>query len=199
MTRELRTERLLMRQWREEDRAAFAALNADPVVMEHFQGTMSREASDAFVDKIEAHWLESDWGLWAIEVPEVAPFIGYVGLWPADYLPLPIGPKIEVGWRLARRYWGFGYATEAAQQALAVGFNELGPDEIVSFTVPQNERSRAVMERIGLVEDRAASFDHPRVDASRYPQLVRHVFYRLGRRDWLAQRARAPQMQGADA
>ena len=191
----LRTERLLMREWVAADREPFAALNADPVVMEHFPGPMSREASDAFVDRIEVQWNSHGWGLWAIEVPDVAPFIGYVGLWPADYLPH--GPRVEVGWRLARRYWGHGYATEAATRAVAVGFEEVGLDEIVSFTVPQNRRSRAVMERIGLAEDPAGSFDHPRVDAARNPHLVRHVFYRLGREDWLANEAKAREMQKA--
>ena len=191
----LRTERLLMREWVAADREPFAALNADPVVMEHFPGPMSREASDAFVDRIEVQWNSRGWGLWAVGVPDVAPFIGYVGLWPADYLPH--GPQVEVGWRLARRYWGHGYATEAATRAVAVGFEEVGLDEIVSFTVPQNRRSRAVMERIGLVEDPAASFDHPRVDAARNPDLVRHVFYRLSRVDWLANEAQARELQKA--
>jgi RimJ/RimL family protein N-acetyltransferase len=193
----LRTERLLMRQWVAADREPFAALNADPVVMEHFPGPMSREASDAFVDRIEVQWNSNGWGLWAIEVPDVAPFIGYVGLWPADYLPH--GPRVEVGWRLARHYWGHGYATEAASRAVAVGFEEVGLDEIVSFTVPQNRRSRAVMERIGLTEDPAASFDHPRVDAARNPHLVRHVFYRLSRQEWLANEAQARELQKAQA
>lgn len=197
--REARTERLVMRQWRASDCDPFAVMNADPEVMEHFQGTMTREASDAFVDRIRARWQDHGWGLWAVEVPGVAPFIGYVGLWPADYLPQPIGPQIEVGWRLARPFWGRGYATEAARVALAVGFQEVGLDEIVSFTVPQNGRSRAVMQRIGLVEDPSSSFDHPRVDAAQYPHLVRHVFYRLSRRDWLAEQDQAQQMQEAQA
>lgn len=178
----LRTERLLLRGWRADDRAAFAAMNADPEVMAHLQGPASPEASDAFVDRIEAHWNTHGWGLWALEIPSVTPFIGYVGLWPADYLGGP--PTVEVGWRLARRFWGRGYATEAARAALRFGFAEVGLDEIVSFTVPQNERSRRVMERIGLMRDPEADFDHPRVDARAYPDLVRHVLYRLSRTDW---------------
>jgi ribosomal-protein-alanine N-acetyltransferase len=177
-----RTDRLLLRRWREDDRAPFAAMNADPVVREHFQGTMSREASDAFVDLIEAAWDERGWSLWAVEVPGVAPFIGYVGLWPADFVTGE--PMVEVGWRLAREHWGRGYATEAAREALRFGFIDLGLDEIVSFTVPQNLRSIAVMERIGLVRDPTGDFDHPRVDAIAYPHLVRHVFYRLTRERW---------------
>jgi RimJ/RimL family protein N-acetyltransferase len=179
------TERLILRGWREPDREPFAALNADPAVMEHFQGSMSRQASDAFVDRIEAHWKEASWGLWAVELPRVAPFIGYVGLWPADYVTG--NPMVEVGWRLARPHWGHGYATEAAREALRVGFEEVGLQEIVSFTVPQNERSWRVMERIGLIRDPSADFDHPRVDPIAYPELVRHVLYRLSRPAWKLQ------------
>ena len=107
-----------MRRWREEDRVPFAALNADPVVREHFQGTQSREESDAFIDRIEEHWREHGWGNWAIEVPGVAPFIGYVGLWPADYVA--DRPMVEVGWRLAREHWGVFDAMTMMQQLGAI-------------------------------------------------------------------------------
>ena len=180
----IRTERLLARRWRDEDREPFAAMNADPSVMEHMQGLMTRERSDAFIDRIEAWWDDHGWGLWAIEVPGVAPFVGYVGLWPANYVTGD--PMVEVGWRLAREHWGNGYVTEAAREALRFGFEDVGLDEIVSFTVPQNERSWRVMERIGLWRDPSGDFDHPNVDAAAYPQLVRHVFYRLRRPEWLA-------------
>jgi len=177
----LRTGRLLLRRWRDADRDPFAALNADSAVVEHLQGPLSRERSDAFVDRIEAHWESRGWGLWAVEAVDVAPFVGYVGLWPADY----VGPgMVEVGWRLAREHWGRGYATEAAREALRFGFTEVGLDEIVSFTVPQNERSWRVMERIGLHRDPEGDFDHPKVDAAAYPELVRHVLYRLRRDEW---------------
>ena len=180
----IRTDRLLMRRWRDEDREPFAELNADPAVMEHYQGLTPRDRSDAFIDRIEAWWDEHGWGLWAIEVPGVAPFIGYTGLWPADYVTGQ--PMVEVGWRLAHEHWGNGYVTEAANEALRFGFEDVGLDEIVSFTVPQNERSWRVMERIGLRRDPSGDFDHPNVDPEAYPHLVRHVFYRLGRDDWLA-------------
>ena len=183
----IRTERLVLRRWTDADRDPFAAMNADPVVMEHMQGLMPREAVDAFVDRIERHWEEHGWGLWAVEVPGVAPFVGYVGLWPAGYLA---NGMVEVGWRLAAAHWGHGYATEAAHQALRFGFEEVGLDEIVSFTVPQNVRLRRVMERIGLVRDPAGDFDHPRVDPVAYPHLVSHVFYRLTRTDWESRRDR---------
>ena len=181
----IRTERLLLRRWRDADREPFAAMNADPAVVEHLQGPMSREGSDDFIDRIEQHWDEHGWGLWAVEVPEVAPFIGYVGLWPADYVEPGM---VEVGWRLAREHWGHGYATEAARAALEYGFTHVGLAEIVSFTVPQNERSWRVMERIGLVRDPGGDFDHPRVDPVVHPELVRHVFYRLSRDGWLFSR-----------
>ena len=178
----IRTERLLLRRWRESDREPFAAMNVDPGVVEHLRGPMSRERSDDFVDRIERHWDEHGWGLWAVEVVDVAPFIGYVGLWPAGYV---VEGMVEVGWRLANEQWGHGYATEAAREALRFGFEEVGLDEIVSFTVPQNERSWRVMERIGLVRDPGGDFDHPRVDARANPHLVRHVLYRLSRDAWL--------------
>jgi RimJ/RimL family protein N-acetyltransferase len=177
----INTGRLVLRRWRESDREPFAAMNADPAVVEHLQGPMSRERSDDFIDRIERHWDEHGWGLWAVEAPGVAPFVGYVGLWPADYVAEGM---VEVGWRLARQHWGRGYATEAAREALRFGFDEVGLDEIVSFTVPANERSWRVMERIGLRRDPDGDFDHPRVDAAAYPHLVRHVLYRLDRETW---------------
>jgi RimJ/RimL family protein N-acetyltransferase len=182
----IRTQRLLLRQWRESDRQPFAVLNADPMVREYMQGTIARDASDAFAEAIATFWEAHGWGLWAVEVPGVAPFVGYVGLWPADYVTG--APMVEVGWRLAREHWGRGYATEAAREALRFGFEDIGLNEIVSFTVPQNERSVRVMERIGLLRDPSGDFDHPHVDAAAYPDLVRHVFYRLARDQWRAAR-----------
>jgi RimJ/RimL family protein N-acetyltransferase len=171
------TERLLLRRWRAEDLAPFAALNADPVVMEHFPGTLSRERSDALVERMDAHLDEHGWGLWAVEVPGVTPFAGFVGLASADRV---LGrPAVEVGWRLDRACWGHGYATEGAREALRIGFDVVGLDEIVSFTVPANVRSRAVMERIGMRRDPVDDFDNPNVDGRAHPHLVRHVLYRI--------------------
>lgn len=178
----IRTERLLLRRWRASDREPFAALNADPLVRKYLQGTISRDASDAFIDRIEAHWNAMGWGLWAVEVPGVVPFAGYVGLWPANYVTGV--PMVEVGWRLGREHCGHGYATEAAREALRFGYEDLALDEIVSFTVPQNTRSLRVMERIGLIRDPDGDFDHPHVDADAYPELVRHVLYRLRHEQW---------------
>ena len=173
---ERRTERLILRAWRPGDREPFAALNADPIAMEHFPSTMTRAESDAFADRIDAELRERGWGLWAVEVPGVADFIGFVGLHDARF-EAHFTPAIEVGWRLTRAHWGRGYATEAAREALAVGFGELGLDEIVSFTATSNRRSRAVMERLGMTRDPADDFDHPGVPAG--SPLRRHVLYRL--------------------
>ncbi len=191
---ELRTGRLLLRRWRTADRAPFAALNADPVVMEHFTGTLSRAASDAMVDRIEDHFARTGWGLWAVEVPGVAPFIGFTGLWPPGYrLPWDLGDGVvEIGWRLAAAHWGRGYAPEAAVAALRFGFDRLGLDEIVSFTVPQNRNSRRVMEKVGLRPDPDRDFDHPNVDPAVHPANVHHVLYAAERTEWLAAHPRPP-------
>ncbi len=167
----IRTERLVLRQWRNKDREPFAALNADPVVMEHFPATMTREASDAFVDFNIAKIAERGWGLWAVEAD--GQFIGFVGLNEPRFRP-----GVEIGWRLARDAWGRGYATEAAQAVLAFAFGELELDEVISFTSTTNVRSQRVMERIGMTRDPADDFDHPNVADER---LRRHVLYRVRR------------------
>ena len=130
---QLRTERLLLRRWRHEDREPFAALNADPHVMEHFPSVLTRAESDAMVDRIEARFEETGFGLWAVEVPGVAPFIGFIGLAPVPD-ELPFAPAMEVGWRLAHRHWGQGYATEGARAALRCGTETFGINEFVSMT-----------------------------------------------------------------
>jgi RimJ/RimL family protein N-acetyltransferase len=178
---ERRTERLLLRGWRDTDRAPFAALNADPVVMEHFPATLTRSQSDEFVDRIVACWAERGFGLWAVEVVGGAPFVGYVGLWPAEDIT---GDPIEVGWRLAKEHWGRRYAPEAAIESLRFAFDDLGVDHVVSFTAAGNRNSRRVMEKIGLVHQPEFDFDHPRVDPARHPHLVRHVRYRVDASDW---------------
>lgn len=175
---ELRTERLVLRRWRDSDRAPFAALNADPVAMEHFPSTLDRAQSDALVDRIEVDLDERGWGLWAVEAPDRAPFVGFVGLNVPGF-EAHFTPCVEVGWRLAREHWGNGYATEAARAAVTFGFDELGLDEIVSFTSTTNTRSQAVMVRLGMTRDPADDFDHPRLEPGH--RLRRHVLYRLRR------------------
>jgi RimJ/RimL family protein N-acetyltransferase len=178
MAASIATERLLLRPWRQSDRAPFAALNADPLVMEWFPALLSAAESGAVADSIEQRMIEQGgWGLWAVEVPGVAGFIGFVGLNRAQAV---LGrPAIEVGWRLAAEHWGHGYAPEAARASLAYGFEHLGVEEIVAFTVPGNEKSRRVMEKLGMSHDPADDFDNPRIPVG--SPLVRHVLYRIMR------------------
>lgn len=177
---ELTTPRLSLRQWRDADLEPFAALNSDAEVMRHFVAPMTRAQSDEFASVVHATIAQQGWGLWAVEVQGGAPFIGFVGLNRPNF-EAPFMPAVEVGWRLARPYWGSGYATEAARAAVAFGFDELDLAEIVSFTVPANDRSRRVMERLAMTRDPAEDFDHPRVPEG---PIRRHVLYRLPRRIW---------------
>jgi len=181
------TERLVLRPWRDTDRAPFAALNADPVVMRHFPATQDRAASDASIDAWQAQLDERGWSNWAVELVASGEFIGFVGLSVPRRL-LPFSPCVEIGWRLAQRFWGRGYATEAAREALRVGFEDVGLDEIVSFTALDNAPSRAVMLRIGM-HDSGENFDHPAL-LDGHP-LQRHCLYRLSRHDWLTRSAAA--------
>ena len=183
------TRRLVLRGFLEADREPFARMNADPEVMRHLQGPMSRERSDAFVRRIGACWAERGYGLWALERRDSGEFLGYTGLWPADVLPS--GPAVEVGWRLARPAWGHGFATEAATEALRLAFTDVGLDEVVSFTPAVNTASLGVMRRIGLRRDPGRDFDHPRVDATAYPELVRHLVHALDASAWRADVARS--------
>jgi len=186
--RELATARLLLRPWRDDDLAPFAALNADPRVMEHFLAPLSRAESDTLAERIRAGFDERGMGLWAVEVPGVAPFIGFTGLCRPGF-EAPFGPSVEVGWRLAAAHWGKGYATEAAEAAVGAGFGPFGLGEIVSFTVLANRRSWRVMEKLGMRRDPADDFDHPRVPEGH--ALRRHVLYRLRRAEWKAARQAA--------
>jgi RimJ/RimL family protein N-acetyltransferase len=175
---QLETERLVLRRWRDSDLDAYAALNADPEVMEHFPSTLTRDESRRSIEIIEARFDELGYGLWAAEVPGLASCVGFIGLNPVTF-DAPFAPAVEVGWRLGRRYWGHGYATEGARAALAFGFDTLGLDEIVSFTTPGNRRSWRVMQKLGMTRDPADDFDHP-VIADGHP-LRRHVLYRISR------------------
>ena len=172
----LTTRRLVLRHWSDADLAPFAALNADPRVMEYFPGTLTRPESDALAARIRNRLETTYFGLWAVEVPAAAPFIGFVGLsvpdWEAHFTPC-----VEVGWRLAYAHWGHGYATEAAAAVLAYGFNDLKLAEIVSFTAAANGRSQAVMRRLGMAHAPQDDFLHPNLPAC-HP-LRPHVLYRI--------------------
>lgn len=176
MQPEIRTERLLLRPLCDGDIDAFAAMNRDPRVMEFFPGLVSRDETEALVGRIRASVVERGVGMWAVELPERADFIGIVGLHQATFAA-PFTPCVEVGWRLAADHWGQGYATEAARASLDYGFGTRGLSEILSWTVPDNRPSRRVMEKIGMKRDVAGDFDHPRVPAGHL--FERHVLYRI--------------------
>lgn len=173
---ELRTARLWLRRWLPSDLAPFAALNTDARVMENFPAVLSRDESDTLASRIEAHFEEHGFGLWAVEIPKATSFAGFIGL-SVPRFEAHFTPCVEIGWRLAAAHWELGYATEGARAVLEFGFEELGLSEIVSFTVPGNLRSRRVMEKIGMVHDPADDFDHPALP----DRHQRHVLYRLAR------------------
>lgn len=156
-------------------------MNADPRVVEFLPKILTRGESDILAELIRGHFDMHGFGVWAVEVPEVAPFVGFVGLgipaWEA-----PFTPCVEVAWRIAHADWGKGYATEGAEAALAFGFGKLGITEILSWTVPANRRSRRVMEKIGMTHDERGDFEHPRLPEGH--ALRRHVVYRLSKRNW---------------
>jgi ribosomal-protein-alanine N-acetyltransferase len=175
----IRTPRLLLRQWRAEDREPFAAMGQDPAVMEHFPALLTREESDSAADRVEAEIAQNRFGFWAVEIPGEASFVGFIGLRCPGF-EAHFTPCIEIGWRLARPFWGRGYATEGAKAALEFGFTQLALSEIVAFAVPANARSLAVMRRIRM--HFSEEFDHPELPEGH--RLRRHVLYRIARKDW---------------
>ncbi len=175
----LRTPRLLLREWRDEDREPFTAMSFDPAVMEYLLPFADRAACDAWITRMRAHNEEHGFAYWAVELPGVAGLIGAIGLSRVRFAGFPFAPAVEIGWRLARPYWGHGYATEAARAVLDDGFGRLHLSEIVAFTLPDNRRSWQVMERLGMSRNPADDFDHPAV-AEGHPWR-RHVLYRIRR------------------
>lgn len=176
----IETERLILRRWREEDRVPFAALNASTEVCEFLPKQLTREESDGLADRIDDHFEGRGFGLFAVERQDTGAFIGFTGL-AVPRFEAPFMPAVEIGWRLDHAHWGKGFATEAARAALAHGFGPLGLAEIVSFTVPENVRSRGVMEKIGMHHDPADDFDHPMLEPGN--PLRRHVLYRISRKE----------------
>lgn len=178
---DLRTDRLLLRQWTDADLEPFAALNDDPEVMAHFPAHLSREQSDTNAGRIRAFIDERGWGLWAVEVVQTGEFVGFTGL-SIPRFEAHFTPCVEIGWRLARSAWGRGYATEAAVASAEHGFGELGLDEIVAMVEVRNVRSQNVMHKLGMTRDEDGDFDHPMVPEG--SPVRRHQLYRLRRDDW---------------
>ncbi|HEU0222489.1 MAG TPA: GNAT family N-acetyltransferase [Paracoccaceae bacterium] len=183
----IRTERLILRNWEARDRDLFREINSDDRVMEFFPFRRDHAQSDAMLDRLRRGIEERGFGFGAVEIAANGSSIGFVGIQPIDFRsPFPQG-TVEIGWRIARAFWGHGYATEAAKAWLAFGFEQLGLAEIVSFAVRTNGRSIAVMERLGMRRDPASDFDHAEVPDS-HPHLKPHVVYRLSAQDWRAMR-----------
>ncbi len=184
---------VLLDAWRTEDRAAFAALNADAETMRWFPSTLDRSQSDALADRIESGLAQRGWGFWAARTGDGS-FVGFVGLNIPSFAA-PFMPTVEIGWRLARAHWGKGYATQAARLALDYAFGALALDEVVAFTATGNLRSRRVMERLGLQHDPADNFNHPSL-AAMHP-LRAHVLYRIGRASHLDSSTACPYRKDA--
>lgn len=171
---ELRTARLLLRQWRQSDFEPFAALNADPAVMRYFPAMLSRTDSDNMAIRCRDLIEERGWGFWAAEELTTGEFVGFIGL----HIPaaqIPCSPCVEVGWRLSKFRWGLGLATEGASAALNYAFTELNLPDVVSFTSVKNLKSEAVMQRLGMRRDEA-TFSHPSVPRDHW--LIAHCLYR---------------------
>lgn len=171
----IETERLILRRWRETDREPFARMNSDPAVMEFMPKLLTREESDALVDRAEAHFAAHGYGPWAAELRATGEFIGFVGL-SIPRFESHFTPCVEIGWRLAKEHWGRGLATEGAHEVVGHAFGNLRLAELVSFTSVGNTRSRRVMEKIGMTHDVADDFDHPSLPEGHW--LRRHVLYR---------------------
>ena len=177
---ELNTHRLRLRQWRDSDKEPFARLNADPEVMKFFPSLLNRSASNAMADQFKKLIAEQGWGMWAVEITENEQLIGFVGLCHAPD-GLPFSPCIEVGWRIAKEFWGKGYATEAATAALNFGFSQLHLDEIVAYTSIRNLPSQAVMRRLGMQRS-LPDFAHPNL-SNEHPLSERCV-YQITSEQW---------------
>jgi RimJ/RimL family protein N-acetyltransferase len=183
---QLTSSRLLLRGWRESDRAPFAALSDDAEVMRYMPSPPTRMESDELIDSFQAHAARHGFCPWALEQRESGELIGFAGLNVLSF-PARFTPTVEVSWRLGRSAWGHGYATEAARAALAHGFGELALPEVVAQTTVANVRSRAVMQRLGMTHDPSDDFDHPRLQ--RDSPLLRHVLYRRSSAQWLPLRS----------
>jgi RimJ/RimL family protein N-acetyltransferase len=177
----LRTERLLLRRWLPGDLDALAALNADAEVMEHFPSVLSRRASAAALRRLDETFEQNGYGFWAAELVGDGALIGFIGLQPVPD-DLPIAPAVEVGWRLARPYWGRSLAFEGARTAITFAFESLGVGEVLAYTAVTNTRSRRLMERLGMRHDPQADFIHPKLP--RRHRLQPHVVYRVSAERW---------------
>jgi RimJ/RimL family protein N-acetyltransferase len=176
--RPLRTQRLILRNWRESDRELFHLINSDDRVMEFFPMRRSRADSDQMMDQLADGIARTGFGLAAIEIAGTGEAAGFAGLNATRNVPGVADGTVEIGWRMAPQFWGKGIASEAARAWRDFGFDQLGLERIISFAVAGNHRSTAVMRRIGMTARPELDFDHPNVPQS-HPQLIRHVYYEM--------------------
>jgi len=177
---EIETERLILRRWREEDKLPFAKLNADPLVMKYFSEVLTTKKSNELADRCETLITKNGWGFWAVETISDNRFIGFTGLNQPEY-ELPVNSCVEIGWRFSAEAWGQGYATEAAKACLDFAFQNLVLDEVYSFSTVSNQKSRAVMERLNMVNQNL-NFNHPLVPDN--DKLQEHVLYKIELQQW---------------
>lgn len=177
----IKTERLILRPWREADLAPFAKMNADPRVREYFPSVLTTEESNRSVEMMSEHIAKCGWGFWAVSLIQTDEFIGMIGLENVSFVA-PFTPAVEIGWRLTFDHWGKGYAAEGAAASLEYGFETLNLDEIVSFTAEHNQKSQRVMEKIGMRHNSNDDFDHPKLSEGHW--LRRHVLYRINENEW---------------
>lgn len=178
----IKTTRLLLRQWEESDLSLFAKINCDPEVMQFFPSLLTEKESNALAKKIIKELQEKTYGLWAVEIPNVTSFIGFLGLHYADF-KAHFTPCVEIGWRLDRAYWGKGYATEGGKAVLNYAFKTLNLTKVVSFTSEKNHKSIAVMKRLGMHYYSKNNFEHPQIPKKHW--LRPHVFYSISQTEWL--------------
>lgn len=170
----LETERLILRQWKERDYFPFIKMGLDPKVMEYFPSLLSEDESLEFINKAKEIIDKNKWGFWAIELKQSREFIGFIGLHnqPEQF---NFSPCVEIGWRLAKEYWGKGYATEGAKAALEYAFNNLNLNKVVSFTADSNIPSESVMKKLGMTK--VGEFNHPKLTSGHH--LEKHVLYEI--------------------
>jgi len=178
---QLESARLILRQWQDDDLGEFARMCADPQVMRYFPAPLTRLESAALIGRVRGHFAEYGFGLWALERKDTGAFIGMTGLLNVGF-DAHFTPAVEIGWRLAHRHWGLGFASEAAWTCLRCGFAQLGLHEVVSFTSRDNLPSQKVMQAIGMQADPAGDFEHPKLEPG-HP-LRPHVLYRMDRALW---------------
>jgi RimJ/RimL family protein N-acetyltransferase len=188
----IETDRLIIRNWQERDRALFHEVNSDDAVMEFFAMRRNRKESDEMMDWLTAEIDRVGYGFTAIERKSDHACLGFCGLSPLNLAPWFPQGTVEIGWRIAKRYWGEGYVTEGAKALLQAGFGALDLHAVVAIAVPENRRSTAVMDRLGMTRDMAADFDHPKVPDSA-PTLKRHGTWRLTKQSWLQNQTRLNQ------